>query len=69
MNPDLTPRQIEILRLRAQGRLAKEVAGELGLSEVTVKNHATRAYERLNVETAIEAFLVLGWLRVPEEAA
>jgi len=35
----LTPRQLEVLRLLAEGKPAKVVAQELGLAEVTVRNH------------------------------
>ena len=46
---ELTGRQIEILRLLAQGLAAKEIAYQLGLSSKTVDVHRTRIMERLNL--------------------
>lgn len=45
----LTPRQIEILKLLAQGRTAKEIGYDLGLSSKTVDVHRSRIMERLEV--------------------
>jgi DNA-binding NarL/FixJ family response regulator len=46
---ELTPRQIEILRLIAEGRASKEIAFELGLSSKTVDVHRSRIMERLDL--------------------
>jgi DNA-binding NarL/FixJ family response regulator len=46
---ELTVRQIEILRLIAQGRASKEIAYELGLSSKTVDVHRARIMERLQI--------------------
>ena len=46
---ELTHRQIEILKLIAQGRASKEIAYELGLSPKTVDVHRARIMERLNL--------------------
>lgn len=51
----LSPREDEILRLRADGLQHKEIAHRLGMSTHTVKNHTTNAYKRLGVRTLIEA--------------
>lgn len=45
----LTARQIEILRLIAQGKASKEIAYELGLSPKTVDVHRARIMERLAI--------------------
>ncbi len=45
----LTARQIEILRLIAQGKASKEIAFELGLSPKTVDVHRARIMERLAI--------------------
>jgi len=63
----LTPRERETLLLYAKGLVQKEVAQAMGRSLQTVKNYMANAYARLEVENAIEAFLVLGWLTAPEE--
>jgi DNA-binding NarL/FixJ family response regulator len=46
---ELTQRQIEILRLIAQGRASKEIAYELGLSSKTVDVHRARIMDRLHL--------------------
>ena len=37
--PTLTPRQLTVLRMLAEGKPARTIANELGLSETTVRNH------------------------------
>ncbi len=49
VSDELTERQIEILRLIAQGRASKEIAFELGLSPKTVDVHRARIMERLHL--------------------
>lgn len=49
VDDELTHRQIEILRLIAQGRASKEIAYELGLSPKTVDVHRARIMERLHI--------------------
>jgi DNA-binding NarL/FixJ family response regulator len=46
---ELTHRQVEILKLIAQGRASKEIAYELGLSPKTVDVHRARIMERLQL--------------------
>ena len=59
----LTPRQQQVLALIATGRTYADIAGELGIGEQTVKNHAYRSFSALDVSGAIQAFVKLGWLR------
>jgi DNA-binding NarL/FixJ family response regulator len=49
IDDELTHRQIEILKLIAQGRASKEIAYELGLSPKTVDVHRARIMERLHL--------------------
>lgn len=49
VSDELTERQIEILRLIAQGKASKEIAFELGLSPKTVDVHRARIMERLHL--------------------
>ena len=49
VSDELTERQIEILRLIAQGKASKEIAYELGLSPKTVDVHRARIMERLHL--------------------
>lgn len=52
---ELTPREREVLALVAQGLPDKEVAGALGLSEYTVRNHLRNALEKLHLRNRVEA--------------
>ena len=51
---ELSPRQLEVLRLVASGLRNKQIAWELQLSEKTVKMHRGIAMEKLGVQTAAE---------------
>lgn len=51
----LTPRQEEILGLLARGFIAKEIAGQLGISFDTVRFHLKEIYAKLHVHTKTEA--------------
>jgi len=50
----LTPRQIEVLQLLAEGRLMKEVAAILGLTPRTVAFHKYRIMETLGIHSNAE---------------
>lgn len=45
----LTPRQSEVLKLIAEGRSTKEIAGKLGLSAKTVEGHRAELMRRLEI--------------------
>jgi DNA-binding NarL/FixJ family response regulator len=51
----LTERELEILRLLAQGARPAEVAQKLFVSIKTVKNHLTSVYAKLGVQTGAQA--------------
>jgi len=53
----LSERESEILNLVALGRSNKEVAGELFLSERTIKAHLTNIFNKLNVASRSEAIV------------
>lgn len=53
--PELTTRQVEILKLLAQGLSNKEIAEELSLSEHTVKYHLGEIYQRLKIDNRYQA--------------
>jgi FixJ family two-component response regulator len=42
----LTPREVEVLNLVVAGLLNKQIAGELGMSELTVKTHRAHVMEK-----------------------
>ncbi len=45
----LSPRELEVLALTAQGRSAPEIASQLFLAPTTVKSHLQNLYEKLGV--------------------
>jgi FixJ family two-component response regulator len=51
---ELTPREREVCRLVAQGRLNKQIAVELGAAEKTIKVHRGRVMEKLGMESVAE---------------
>lgn len=51
----LSVRELEVLTLLARGLSNKEIAGELEVSENTVKSHITHIFEKLNVSSRTEA--------------
>ncbi len=51
---ELSPRQLEVLKLVAGGLRNKQIAWELGLSEKTVKMHRGIAMDKLGVQTAAD---------------
>jgi DNA-binding CsgD family transcriptional regulator len=53
--PQLTARQLEVLRLAADGQTNEQIAGTLGLSPSTVRYHLQNVYRRLNVKARAEA--------------
>lgn len=50
----LTNRQMQILRMVAEGKSSREIAVELHLSRRTVENHRARILERLRVNSAAD---------------
>ncbi|HXZ05128.1 MAG TPA: response regulator transcription factor [Ktedonobacteraceae bacterium] len=61
----LSPQQIVILRMVAQGLSSREIATQLYLSENTVKGYVQEILHRLNVKNRTEAVMVAvkhGWL-------
>jgi len=55
----LSSREIEILHLLSRGLLGKEVAARLDLSVQTIRNHCTSIYEKLQVNTKLEAINIV----------
>ena len=53
----LTERELDILRLVAQGLDNNEIGHQLGLSEKTIRNRLTTIFEKLHVNNRIQAAL------------
>ncbi|HEX3394775.1 MAG TPA: response regulator transcription factor [Acidimicrobiales bacterium] len=51
----LSDRELEVLRLVAEGRTNKEAAAALNLSENTVKNHMANILDKLHLRSRVEA--------------
>lgn len=54
-SPSLSPRQLDCLRLAAQGKSSPEIAVLLGISRRTVDQRIAEACERLDVRNRTEA--------------
>jgi len=55
--PRLTERELEVLRLVAQGITNREIADQLFIAENTVKNHVRNILEKLHLHSRMEAVL------------
>jgi DNA-binding NarL/FixJ family response regulator len=64
---DLSPRQVEVLRLLARGLTNKEISGVLGIAAGTVKTHVVRINEILDVSNRTEAAMRMRELGLDEE--
>ena len=56
-SPKLTERELEVLRLVAQGLNNREIAKQLFISENTVKNHVRNILEKLQLHSRMEAVM------------
>jgi DNA-binding NarL/FixJ family response regulator len=64
----LTPKQHKILLMFADGLLNKQVAYELGLSESTIKSHASTIFLKLGVRNRTQAVILLNELQLNQNA-
>ena len=55
----LTRRQYEVMQLVATGMLNKQVGGELGMAEKTVKTHRAHVMQKLGITSVAELMVVL----------
>ena len=61
----LTPREYEVMQLVATGMLNKQVGGELGMAEKTVKTHRAHVMQKLHITSVAELMRVLQKAEVP----
>jgi DNA-binding NarL/FixJ family response regulator len=52
---ELTPRELEVLRLLVEGRSNRAIAQELSLSERTIENHVLHILTKLGLESRTAA--------------
>lgn len=55
LEESLTKREIEVLKLLAEGLFNKEIAYTLSISEKTVKNHISNIFKKINVSDRTQA--------------
>ena len=61
---ELTPQQFRVLQMLGEGRLNKQIAWDLGVSEATIKAHVTAILRKLGVNNRTQAVLMAGRLAV-----
>jgi DNA-binding NarL/FixJ family response regulator len=55
----LTRQQLVVLKMMREGKLNKQIAFEIGLSETTIKSHVSEILRKLNVISRTQAVLKL----------
>ena len=57
LHTGLSPRELEVLRSVAAGLSDKQVAGRLGISPKTVRNHLSQIFSKLQAGNRVEAVI------------
>jgi FixJ family two-component response regulator len=65
----LTPREREVMTLVVSGLLNKQVGGELGISEITVKAHRGQVMQKMKANSLADLVKMAGRLRLTERSA
>jgi DNA-binding NarL/FixJ family response regulator len=55
---ELTPRELDVLRLIARGNANKKIAAQLSIAEETVKGHVTRILSKLRANDRTHAVTI-----------
>ena len=64
---ELTPQQFRVLQMLGAGRLNKQIAYDLNVSEATIKAHVTAILRKLGVTNRTQAVLMAGKLTLDDE--
>lgn len=56
---ELTPQQLRVLLLLAEGRLSKQIAWEMSIAEATVKAHLSQIFRKLGVQSRTQAVIAV----------
>jgi DNA-binding NarL/FixJ family response regulator len=55
--PPLTERELQVIKALAQGMSDRQIAGSLGISEKTVRNHTSNIYRKLHIFDRTQAVI------------
>jgi FixJ family two-component response regulator len=61
----LTPREREVMQLVVSGLLNKEIAAELGTSEITIKTHRGQVMRKMRAESFADLVRMAERLGIP----
>lgn len=64
----LTPQQLRVLGMLSDGKLNKQIAYDLDISEATVKSHVSAILQKLGVNSRTQAVILAGRLNVEDPA-
>ncbi|NKB50523.1 MAG: response regulator [Alphaproteobacteria bacterium] len=65
---NLTPQQIRVLTMVSEGKLNKQIAYDLDISEATVKSHVSAILQKLGVNSRTQAVILASRLAVDDPA-
>ena len=65
----LTPREQEVISMVVSGMLNKQIAGQLGTAENTVKVHRSRAMEKMHAQSVADVVRMIEKLKGPWDEA
>ncbi len=65
---NLTPQQLRVLTMVSEGKLNKQIAFDLDISEATVKSHVSAILQKLGVNSRTQAVILASRLAVDDPA-
>jgi FixJ family two-component response regulator len=66
---ELTPREREVMQLVVSGRLNKQIAADLGISEITIKSHRGRVMRKMRARSIADLVRMADKLQMAGEGA